>query len=50
LTHDQIGAALLREAGSDPLTAAWAEQHHMPAYRWSIGPREGQALKAADDD
>jgi hypothetical protein len=50
LTHDQIGAALLREAGSDPLTAAWAEQHHMPAYRWSIAQREGQALKAADDD
>jgi putative nucleotidyltransferase with HDIG domain len=50
LTHDQIGAVLLREAGSDPLTAAWAEEHHMPAYRWSIGPREGQALKAADDD
>jgi len=50
LTHDQIGGELLRHAGSDPLTAAWAEEHHMPAHRWSIGPREGQALKAADDD
>jgi hypothetical protein len=50
LTHDQIGGVLLREAGSDPLTVAWAEQHHMPAGRWSIGAREAQALKAADDD
>jgi hypothetical protein len=50
LTHDQIGAALLLEAGSDPLTAAWAQEYHLPEHRWSIGQREGQALKAADDD
>jgi hypothetical protein len=50
LSHDRIGGALLREAGSDALTVAWAEQHHLPAERWTIGTREGQALKAADDD
>ncbi len=50
LTHDRIGGELLREAGSDPRTAAWAEEHHLDPHRWSVDRRVGAALKAADDD
>jgi predicted HD phosphohydrolase len=48
--HDEIGAALLVKAGSDPLTVAWAREHHMPASSWSLPPQLADALKAADDD
>jgi len=48
--HDRIGGELLRRAGSDPLTVAWAEQHHQPADRWTVERRVGEALKAADGD
>ena len=30
LCHDEIGARLLVEASSDPLTVAWAREHHLP--------------------
>lgn len=50
LVHDRIGGRLLREAGSDPLTVAWAEEHHLDPVRWSVDPRLGDALKAADGD
>lgn len=50
LRHDQIGAELLTAAGSDPLTVAWAREHHLDASRWSVPPDVGAALKAADDD
>ena len=50
LTHDRIGASLLREAGSDPLTVAWAGEHHMPAADWTVDRRVADALKAADGD
>lgn len=50
LTHDRIGAMLLRAAGADDLTAAWAEEHHLPEARWSIDRRIAAALKAADGD
>jgi hypothetical protein len=50
LTHDEIGAGMLRSAGSDQLTAAWAREHHMPPDRWSVPVGVGTALKAADDD
>ena len=50
LRHDAIGASLLTDAGSDPLTIAWAREHHQPPDRWTV-PREiAEALKAADDD
>jgi hypothetical protein len=50
LTHDQRGAQLLEDAGSDPLTVAWAREHHLPPSEWTL-PREiAEALKAADDD
>jgi hypothetical protein len=50
LTHDRVGAELLATAGSDPLTVAWAGEHHRPRQRWSVDSRLGDALKAADDD
>ena len=50
LRHPELGAQLLDEAGSDPLTAAWAAEHHLPEARWSVPPAVGRALKAADDD
>ena len=50
LRHPELGAGLLRAAGSDPLTVAWAAEHHSPAERWSVPVRIGAALKAADDD
>jgi len=48
LEHDRIGGELLRGAGSDPFTVAWAEQHHLPPERWTIDRRLGELLKAAD--
>lgn len=50
LTHDRVGAALLRGAGSDPLTVSWAAEHHQPADRWTVDRRVADALKAADGD
>jgi hypothetical protein len=50
LRHPQLGAELLREAGSDPLTVAWTAEHHLPPDRWSLAPDIAFALKAADDD
>jgi putative nucleotidyltransferase with HDIG domain len=48
LDHDRVGGELLREAGSDPFTIAWAEQHHEPPERWTVDPRIGRILSAAD--
>lgn len=50
LTHDRIGAALLEEAGSDPVTVAWAREHHQDPATWSLDRRLADALKAADGD
>jgi hypothetical protein len=50
LRHDEIGARLLTEAGADPLTIAWAREHHLPSDRWSVPYDLGLALKMADDD
>jgi hypothetical protein len=50
LRHAAIGAALLEQAGSDPLTIAWAREHHLPEGAWTVEPQLGAALKAADDD
>ena len=50
LTHDRIGAELLSEAGSDPLTVAWAGEHHRPPAEWTVERRFADALKAADGD
>lgn len=50
LTHDRRGAALLEAAHADPLTVAWAREHHLPPGRWTVPESVGVALKAADDD
>ena len=50
LRHDVLGAELLDRAGSDPLTVAWAREHHLPPDRWTVPHHIGAALKAADDD
>ena len=50
LAHDRLGGDLLEQAGSDPLTVAWAREHHRPPDHWSVPAPVGQALKAADDD
>jgi putative nucleotidyltransferase with HDIG domain len=50
LDHSRIGAELLEQAGSDPVTVGWAAEHHLRAEAWSLPPRLAAALKAADDD
>jgi hypothetical protein len=50
LRHPELGADMLAIAGSDPLTVAWAREHHLPPERWSVPQTIGAALKAADDD
>jgi hypothetical protein len=50
LRHPSLGADLLREAGSDPLTVTWAAEHHLPPERWTLPPACAAALAAADDD
>jgi hypothetical protein len=50
LRHDALGADVLAAAGSDPLTIAWAREHHLPPERWSVPRPIGEALRDADDD
>jgi len=50
LRHPELGARLLAEAGSDPITVAWASEHHLPVDRWTVPQEAGALLKAADDD
>ena len=50
LRHPELGADLLAMAGSDPLTVAWAREHHRPEGEWTLDPAVSRALKDADDD
>lgn len=50
LTHDRLGADMLRRAGSDALTFSWAEEHHLDPSRWTVDRQLADALKAADGD
>jgi hypothetical protein len=50
LQHDRLGGDLLAMAGSDPLTVAWARQHHLAEDQWTVPAPIGRALKDADDD
>lgn len=50
LRHDAIGAALLEDAGADPLTVAWAREHHRPEHDWTVPVEVGRVLREADDD
>ena len=48
--HPELGAELLAQAGADPLTVAWAREHHLAPERWTIQPEGAMVLKACDDD
>jgi hypothetical protein len=50
LRHSELGADRLRLAGSDPLTVAWAAEHHRSPEYWSLPPELATVLKEADDD
>jgi hypothetical protein len=50
LRHDEIGSQLLLAAEADPLTIAWAREHHLDPSRWSVPANLASALKDADDD
>jgi hypothetical protein len=50
LLHPELGGDLLTRAGSDPLTIAWAREHHRPAPTWTLPSHLANALKEADDD
>jgi hypothetical protein len=50
LQHPKLGGDMLGMAGSDPLTEAWAREHHLPADEWTVPAEVGAALKHADDD
>jgi hypothetical protein len=50
LHHPEIGADLLEMAQSDPLTIAWAAQHHLPPEEWTLDPDVARVLHDVDDD
>lgn len=50
LLHPDIGGDQLALADSDPLTVAWAREHHLPEEEWTIPVAIGRVLKACDDD
>jgi len=50
LRHPELGGDMLALAGSDPLTVAWAREHHLPEEEWTLPSAIAAALKAADDD
>jgi hypothetical protein len=50
LRHPELGGDMLALAGSDPVTVAWAREHHLPEEEWTLPPTVAHVLKAADDD
>ena len=48
--HPAIGGDLLELAGSDPLTVAWAREHHNPRDTWTVDPDIANVLDACDND
>jgi hypothetical protein len=48
--HPGLGAELLRSAGADPVTVAWAAEHHLPPAHWSVPAGVAAVLAACDDD
>ena len=50
LLHPDLGGDQLALAGSDPLTIAWARQHHLPEEAWTVPVAIGRVLRDADDD
>lgn len=50
LQHPDIGGDMLEMAGSDPLTVAWAREHHLPEENWSVPEPVARVLHEVDDD
>lgn len=50
LEHPRLGADMLALAEADPLTVAWAREHHSPEQDWTVPVDIGRVLEAADDD
>lgn len=50
LEHPRLGGDMLALADSDPLTVAWAREHHFPEDEWTVPIDIGRVLQAADDD
>ena len=50
LRHDEHGAQLLADAGSDPLTVAWTREHHLPPEEWTVPRPVAVVLDACDND
>ena len=50
LRHAELGGDMLDMARSDPLTSAWAREHHLPEDQWTLPPAIARVLKDADDD
>jgi len=48
--HPSIGGDMLQLAGSDPLTVAWAREHHLPEERWTVPLPIARVLKDCDGD
>jgi len=50
LDHPDLGADMLELAGSDPLTVAWAREHHLPPEHCSIEGSVAEFLREVDAD
>jgi hypothetical protein len=50
LQHPDIGGDMLAMAGSDPMTVAWAREHHLPEDEWTVPLGLARALHEVDDD
>jgi hypothetical protein len=48
--HPSLGADMLELAGSDPLTVAWAREHHAPRESWTVPACVADVLDACDND
>ena len=49
LRYGEIGADMLRMAGSDPFVVAWSTEHHMLTEEWTVPADAGAILVAADE-
>ena len=50
LLHPRLGGDMLEMAGSDPLTIAWAREHHLPEPDWTVEASIARVLHEVDDD
>lgn len=49
LQYPELGADVLRMAGSDERVVAWAAEHHNPEEDWTVPVEAGRLLQLADD-